>query len=63
MLLHGKRGDPDFDAFIKQKWDLFKESHSADISVYWPDGHVTHGLERHIADLKAMFVYAADTRI
>ena len=53
----------DFDAFTNQKWDLFKESHSADIDVYWPDGHVTHGLERHIADLKSMFVYAPDTRI
>jgi SnoaL-like polyketide cyclase len=53
----------DFDAFTNQKWDLFKESHSANIDVYWPDGHVTHGLERHIADLKAMFVYAPDTRI
>jgi hypothetical protein len=53
----------DFDAFTNQKWDLFKESHSADIDVYWPDGHVTHGLERQIADLKVMFVYAPDTRI
>jgi SnoaL-like polyketide cyclase len=53
----------DFDAFTNQKWDLFKESHSADIAVHWPDGHVTHGLEQHIADLKAMFVYAPDTRI
>lgn len=53
----------DFDAFTNQKWDLFKESHAADIDVYWPDGHMTHGLERHIADLKAMFVYAPDTRI
>jgi hypothetical protein len=53
----------DFDAFTNQKWDLFKECHSADIAVHWPDGHVTHGLERHIADLKAMFVYAPDTRI
>ena len=53
----------DFDAFTNQKWEMFKESHSPDIDVYWPDGHVTHGLERHIADLKAMFVYAPDTRI
>jgi SnoaL-like polyketide cyclase len=38
-------------------------SPARDIAVHWPDGHVTHGIERHIADLKAMFVYAPDTRI
>jgi hypothetical protein len=53
----------DFDVFTNQKWDRLKESHAADIAVHWPDGHVTHGIERHIADLKAMFVYAPDTRI
>ncbi|HEX7757977.1 MAG TPA: ester cyclase [Caulobacteraceae bacterium] len=53
----------DFDVFSNQKWDRLKESHSADIAVHWPDGHVTHGIDRHIADLKAMFVYAPDTRI
>ena len=53
----------DFDVFTHQKWERLKESHSADIAVHWPDGHVTHGIERHIADLKAMFVYAPDTRI
>lgn len=53
----------DFDVFTNQKWDRIKESHSADIAVHWPDGHLTHGIERHIADLKAMFVYAPDTRI
>jgi hypothetical protein len=53
----------DFDVFTNQKWDRLKESHSADVAVHWPDGHVTHGIDRHIADLKAMFVYAPDTRI
>ena len=53
----------DFDVFTNQKWDRLKESHSRDIAVHWPDGHVTHGIDRHIADLKAMFVYAPDTRI
>ena len=53
----------DYDVFTNQKWDRLKESHSADIAVHWPDGHVTHGIDRHIADLKAMFVYAPDTRI
>ena len=53
----------DFDVFTNQKWDRLKESHSQDVTVHWPDGHVTHGIERHIADLKAMFVYAPDTRI
>ena len=53
----------DFDVFTNQKWDRLRESHAADVAVHWPDGHVTHGIDRHIADLKAMFVYAPDTRI
>jgi hypothetical protein len=53
----------DFDVFTNQEWDRFKESHSPDIVVYWPDGHKTEGLETHIEDLKTMFVYAPDTRI
>jgi len=44
----------DFDVFTNQKWDRLRESHAADVAVHWPDGHVTHGIDRHIADLKAM---------
>jgi len=53
----------DFDVFTNQKWERLHESHSQDIIVHWPDGHQTQGIERHIEDLKAMFVYAPDTRI
>lgn len=53
----------DFDVFSNQQWDRLSESHAKDILVHWPDGHVTHGIERHIADLKALFTYAPDTRI
>jgi hypothetical protein len=53
----------DFDVFSNAKWDRLKESHAANVAVHWPDGHVTTGIDRHIADLKAMFVYAPDTRI
>lgn len=53
----------DFDVFTNQKWDRLKESHHRDIIVHWPDGHQTKGIEKHIEDLKAMFVYAPDTRI
>lgn len=53
----------DFDVFSNQKWDRIRESHSADIVVYWPDGHSTRGVDRHIADMKYMFSYAPDTRI
>ena len=53
----------DFDVFTNQKWDRLKESHSDGIVVHWPDGHQTVGIEKHIEDLKAMFVYAPDTRI
>jgi len=53
----------DFDIFTNQKWDRLHESHAKDIIVHWPDGHQTRGIEKHIEDLKAMFVYAPDTRI
>jgi hypothetical protein len=53
----------DFDVFSNQKWDRLHESHSSDVTVHWPDGHVTHGIEKHIEDLKFMFTYAPDTRI
>jgi hypothetical protein len=53
----------DFDVFTHQKWDRLHESHSKDVIVHWPDGHTTQGIDRHIEDLKAMFVYAPDTRI
>lgn len=53
----------DFDVFSNAKWDRLKESHSQDVVVHWPDGHITNGIERHIEDLKALFVYAPDTRI
>lgn len=50
----------DFDVFSNQKWDRLGESHAKDIVVTWPDGHETKGIEKHIEDLKAMFVYAPD---
>jgi len=53
----------DFTVFSNQQWVRLHESHSKDIKVNWPDGHFTIGIERHIADLSAMFVYAPDTRI
>ncbi|MDC0707916.1 ester cyclase [Stigmatella sp. ncwal1] len=53
----------DFDVFTHQDWDRLQHSHAQDIIVHWPDGHQTQGIDVHIADLKAMFVYAPDTRI
>ena len=53
----------DYNVFSNQEWTRLHESHSADIVVNWPDGHHTNGIDRHIADLKAMFVYAPDTQI
>ena len=53
----------DFDVFSNQKWDRLHESHADEIVVTWPDGHETKGIERHIADLKALFVYAPDIQI
>ena len=53
----------DYTVFSNQEWARLHESHANDIKVNWPDGHFTKGIEKHIEDLKAMFVYAPDTRI
>lgn len=53
----------DFKVFSNQDWVRFHESHAKDIIVHFPDGHTTTGLDVHIKDMKAMFVYAPDTRI
>jgi hypothetical protein len=53
----------DYVVFSGQDWLRLHESHSQDVIVNWPDGHHTNGIERHIEDLKAMFVYAPDTQI
>lgn len=53
----------DFTVFSNEEWTRLHESHTEDILVHWPDGHTTKGIERHIEDLKFMFVYAPDTQI
>jgi len=53
----------DFVVFSNQEWTRLHESHSKDVKVNWPDGHSTTGIEKHIEDLNAMFVYAPDTSI
>lgn len=53
----------DFTVFSNAQWVRLHESHSNDVKVNWPDGHFTVGIEKHIQDLAAMFVYAPDTRI
>jgi hypothetical protein len=53
----------DYTVFSNAQWVRLHESHSKDVKVNWPDGHFTVGIEKHIQDLAAMFVYAPDTRI
>jgi hypothetical protein len=53
----------DYEIFSNQQWHRFQESHAQNIKVYWPDGHVTEGLVKHIEDMKNLFVHAPDTRI
>lgn len=55
--------DLDFNVFSGQKRDDLNRSHAKYINVHWPDGRTTKGIEVHIEDLTAMFVYAPDTRI
>jgi predicted ester cyclase len=64
IALHLNKFDTlDFDVFSNQKWDRLKESHAQDITVTWPDGHDTHGIEKHIEDLKGLFVAMPDLKI
>jgi len=53
----------DFDVYSNADWARLGESHAQNIRVHFPDGHFTDGIERHIADLSARFVWAPDTRI
>ena len=53
----------DYEVFSNQQWHRFQESHAQNIKFYWPDGHVTEGLDKHIEDMKNLFVHAPDTRI
>lgn len=53
----------DYVVFSNQDWVRLHESHAQDVIVNWPDGHHTNGIDKHIEDLKAMFVYAPDTKI
>jgi hypothetical protein len=53
----------DFDVFSSQKWERLHESHAKDIVVTWPDGHETKGIDKHVDDLKALFVFAPDITI
>lgn len=53
----------DYDVFTHADWDRLSLSHADDIRVHWPDGHYTDGIDAHTADLKALFVWAPDTRI
>lgn len=55
--------DLDFNVFTNQKWEDVHKSHGADIVVHWPDGRITRGIDPHIDDLKAMFVWAPNTRV
>ncbi|MEU9246537.1 ester cyclase [Streptomyces shenzhenensis] len=53
----------DFEVFTHADWARLGESHAKNIRVHWPDGHYTDGIQQHIDDLAALFVWAPDTRI
>lgn len=55
--------DLDFNVFTNQAWDQLTRSHAKYIVVHWPDGSTTNGTEPHIEQMKALFVYAPDTRV
>lgn len=53
----------DFEVFTHADWSRLGESHAQNVRVHWPDGHYTDGIDQHIEDLAALFVWAPDTRI
>lgn len=53
----------DYTVFSNQEWNRLHESHAKNVRVFWPDGHLTQGIDVHIEDLKKLFVHAPDTRI
>jgi hypothetical protein len=53
----------DFEVFSHAQWARLGESHARNIRAHWPDGHYTDGLDKHIADLVALFAWAPDTHI
>jgi len=53
----------DFEIFSGQQWHRVKESHAKNIIVHWPDGRTTKGIDVHIEDMKAMFVFSPDLKI
>lgn len=53
----------DFVVFSHADWARLGESHAENVRVHWPDGHYTDGVDKHIQDLAALFVWAPDTRI
>lgn len=53
----------DFRVIPTQTWSELDKSHSHDVIVHWPDGHVTTGLAKHTENLMALFAWAPDTRI
>lgn len=53
----------DFDVYSNQRWPELHLSHSDDIIVHYPDGHITKGLAAHLEEIKPQFVFAPNTRI
>jgi len=53
----------DFEVFSTQDWARLGDSHARTIRVHFPDGHYTDGIDRHIADMAAWFVWAPDMQI
>ena len=63
-LAHLKTFDElDFVVYSQQQWSRLAESHAHSIRVHWPDGHFTDGIDKHITDLAALFVWAPDVRV
>jgi hypothetical protein len=55
--------DFDYNVLTNQKWTGLHRGHAHDILVHWLDGRAAKGIDKHMDDLKAMFIWAPDTRV
>lgn len=54
----------DFDAYSHRKdMKLFEEIHCPDVTVVFPDGRTTHGIEQHMKDINVLFNGTPDSRV
>lgn len=55
--------DSEFAGFNDRDFDLLASRHADDVRVQMPDGRIVEGVEPHMAELKALLVWAPNLRV